>query len=222
MTTPLGVGLAPEGAQDPGSRAVRQRKTGAATGQRRAGLFPLHIEGISRAASAGLSRRQLARLQAEVESCAQALNWLHGEPTRPSPVRVAADTVKRARLQTLTQRRLELACGQWMSDRRALEPEECLSRLLKGRSPYGDSASATLASFSHSRLSLPDSVHGGPYVEDICDAEVSIMLSDFERHMLRPKAEVEVVQQLRGQVGCHTDPVLANDERLMRGLSAEP
>ena len=80
----------------------------------------------------------------------------------------------------LTQLQLERHAKPWIANAGALEPEEGLRALLRGRSPYGDHATpANLAPFNDSLVSLPSDVSYGPFVDGVCDARGSNALKDF-------------------------------------------
>jgi hypothetical protein len=217
-SVPLGAESGPSAAHAPGLRAEGTDMHGAERGHRRAGLFPVVTGPLSPECRDGLNRRQVRRLARDVQATADALNWLHGEPRRPPASRLDSDAQKCSRLQQLTQQRLESSCLRWMNDGSAFEPEEAFRSLLKGRSPYGEAGSASLAPFSDSRLSLPERVGDGPFVEDCCAEEVSILLKDFEHRMLRPREEVEAMARIRGTVGCHVDPVLRHNQKVYAKL----
>ena len=103
--------------------------------------------------------------------------------------------------------RLAIAAEQCVDAERALEPQEALRSLLRGRSPYGTAASSTLAPFSDSCSSVPADVHGSPSISDVCSAQVSNYLEGFASKMLRPALEVKAMDEAMGAAGVYTDPI---------------
>ena len=97
----------------PGPRPDAKFFIGTTHGQRRSGLFPLRRFSLGTTVKDGLTRKQTRRLQTDVDRCLGALNWLHGEQDRPTPVRLPVDQLKCDRLQQLSQHLLIAAMGNY-------------------------------------------------------------------------------------------------------------
>ena len=181
-------------------------------GVRHACLFPLVNRRISHESTSGLHARQRARLARDVAEVKWALNWMHGEYARPqarSPSN-AAGFEKASVLHGLTQRRFEDCCLQYLDVSRALEPEDAMVKLLKGRSVYSDAGpSANVAPFEYSSVSLPQATINGPLLRDILPAQVAKTLESFQESMLRTSEEVAAIKEAFGEPGVHHDPVFS-------------
>ena len=180
------------------------------TSHRYSGLFPVRTRLISERGRRGLDEAETKKLQYLVDRAARGLNFMHGELDRPVPVTEAGGTGKRHVLQKLTQRRLEESARSWISAVSALDAEESLRGLLKGRSVYDIGGCPNLASYSSARLKLPEGLDNSPYIEDVCSVPASNMLKDFVGNMLRPSAEARAIKESFPVIG-HVDPILRNN-----------
>ena len=62
-------------------------------------------------------------------------------------------------------------------------------------------------SYEYSRVSVPESVHDSPFLEEILDVEDCGLLKGYETRMLRsPEALASFLCEC-GELSCHTDPV---------------
>ena len=160
-----------------------------------------------------MNNKEFREVHTLVDDATSALNFLHGERSRPVATRAPAGSFKRKISQQLTQQHFQRSARRWVGCRGALEPQEALTGLLRGRSPYGAAQStANLASFS-SRLTLPADLASGPFVADTLDVHASNQLKCFTTEMLRPSAEYKAAASLHPVVG-YTDPILKSNRRI--------
>eukprot|EP00959_Pyramimonas_sp_CCMP1952_P132886 2778300-Pyramimonas_sp.AAC.1 len=60
---------------------------------------------------------------------------------------------------------------------------------------------------------MPSDLHDSPSLISTLPSEARKHLEDFEKLMLRPAQESELIQPHEGVPGCHTDPALQKDPR---------
>ena len=163
---------------------------------RRAALFPLANLRLSSEVCEGLNGSQRRRLQREVQRTQTALNWMHGEGWRPPALAPSTfgDAEKRHHLQQLSQRRIERCALAYLDSDRAVEPHAALAALMKGRSTYSKSGSASVASYEYGRVSLLKSVEGAPYLRELLPDAVANTLREFVPAQLRTPKEVSLRQ----------------------------
>ena len=84
------------------------------------------------------------------------------------------------------QQRVEEALLRWPCAVCAHDDATSFREMLKGRGGYSSSASqANLAPCEYSRVSVPESVHDSPILEEILDVEDCGLLKGYETRMLR-------------------------------------
>ncbi|CAK0841912.1 unnamed protein product, partial [Prorocentrum cordatum] len=186
----------------------------AAGGPRRACAFlplpPLRAAGLPPEVTGG-RRRLLLR---DIEAAIDALNWMHGSAYRPIPHRISSATERKILgLQADVRQRVVEAAARWSDVDSAVSGRGALARLLKGRSGYTPSLSCSVGSYEYSKVSLPGDLYNAPSLISMLPSEARIQLEDFEKHMLRPAQESELIRQFEGVPGCHTDPVLQKNPR---------
>ena len=140
---------------------------------------------------------------------------MHGGEHRPAPRQMSAATEKKILgLQAdVRQRVVEAAC-RWSDVDSAVGERGALARLLKGRSGYAPAPSCSVGSYEYSKVSLPSDLHDSPSLISMLPSEARKHLDDFEKLMLRPAQESELIQQYEGVPGCHVDPALQRSPRV--------
>ena len=98
-------------------------------------------------------------------------------------------------MQGLVQARVVEAVSNRCSDGHAIPSERsAFLELTKGRGFYGESANVNLAIFSSiSRVSLPSTLEGSPYLADVVPDCAAHHLESQEL-MLRPATEVDALE----------------------------
>ena len=86
-----------------------------------------------------------------------------------------------------------------------VDEHEALARLLKRRTCWAPGVSSTVGSYEYSRISLRNSVVDAP--------EARFFLEEFQSRMLLPPEVAAVIQEVRGEFGCHNDPRLLRSAR---------
>ena len=107
---------------------------------------------------------------------------------RPRPVHSSNGfpAQRTSELHFEAQQRVEEAVLRWPSAVCAPDDATSLREMLKGRGGYSSSASqANLAPHEYSRVSVPESVHDSPFLEEILDVEDCGLLKGYETRMLR-------------------------------------
>ena len=130
--------------------------------------------GTLRLSSDGLTEVQRRRLLPDANRACHALNWMHGEGHRPSPLVVSEDKIQCLRADV--QHRVIRAALQWIDADSAADEHEALARLLKGRTGHVSGVSFTVGSNEYSRVSLPDSVVDAPPLIEMLPAEAKVFL----------------------------------------------
>ena len=133
------------------------------------------------------------------KSC-RALNWMHGEETRPPalPSSVVASEDKNQRLRADVQQRVITAALRWVDADSAVDGHQALAKLQKGSTSYASGVSSNVGSYESSRVSLPDSVVDAPPLIDILPAKAHIFLEEFRSRMLLPEVAA-AIQEIRGE-----------------------
>lgn len=188
--------------------------------ERRFGLFPLPSAPLSSSVSSALSSRDRAQIRTLVDDAAQALNWMHGETYRPRTAagNRQAETRKGMALHTSVQQRLEERAQLLLIASSALALEDALRTILKGRSVYSTSAGTSTAPYQSTAVSMPASVEGSPFLEDILPPSERGVLVGYKEHMLRSKRDLEALREIEGVPNCYHDPVLASNRRKYIGF----
>ncbi|CAK0830267.1 unnamed protein product, partial [Prorocentrum cordatum] len=173
-------------------------------------LPPLSAVGIPAAAAGGGRRRLLRDINAAIE----ALSWMRGGDHRPAPRQMSASTEKKILgLQADVRQRVVEAASRWCDVDSAVSERWALARLLKGRSGYAPAPSCSVGSCEYSKVSMPSDLHGFPSLISMLPSEARKHLEDFEKLMLRPAQESEIIKQYEGVPGCHADLALQKDPR---------
>ena len=162
--------------------------------------------------SSGLTGGQRRRLLRDVHGACNALNWMHGEVTRPPalPPSLVASEDKNQCLRADVQQRVILAALRWVDADSAVDEHEALAKLLKGRTGYAPGVSSNVGSCEYSRVSLPDSVVDAPPLIDMLLAEARIFLEEFQSRMMLPPEVAAATQKIRGEPRC--SPYPSDDE----------
>ena len=172
-------------------------------------LFPLSSAGWCK------TRWERDRLQEAVG----ALNWMQGIHRRPVGEAGGARTqMKIGALHQEVREEILSHVRAWGAPPEEITPQTAFSELLRGRSPYGGETHATLAPFSHARLSVPSSVVDSPLLATLLPEAAKKQLEGFEKHMLRPLSEVAELDKELGKVVGYVDPALRASRRLYTGL----
>ena len=184
--------------------------------QRSEGIFPLpQLRDLPAWSSGGLTGGQRRRLLREVNGACCASNWMHGEEngpaTRPPSVVVRED--KNQCLRGDVRQRVILTALRWIDADSAVDENETFAKLLKGRTGYAPDVSSNIGSNENSRVSLPDSVVDAPPLIEMLPAEAQFFVEEFQSRMLLPPEVATVIQQVRGEPGCHHDPRLLRSAR---------
>ena len=129
---------------------------------------------MTESAAEQLSKKQRRRARRAVDEAVLAINWLHGVALRPRPVHSSNGFAAQRTLELHfeAQQRVEEAVLRWPSAVCAPDDATSLREMLKGRGGYCSSASqADLAPYEFQRVSMPESVHDSPFLEEILDVE---------------------------------------------------
>ncbi|CAK0869717.1 unnamed protein product, partial [Prorocentrum cordatum] len=116
-------------------------------------------------------------------------------------------------LQADVRQRVVEAASRWCGVDSAVGERGALARLLKGRSGHQPAPSCSVGSYEYSKVSMPNDLHDSPSLISMLPSEARKHLEDFEKLMLRPAQESELIQPHEGVPGCHTDPALQKDPR---------
>ena len=110
--------------------------------------------------SVGLTGGQRRRLLRDVNEACRALNWMHGEESRPTalPPSLVASEDRNNVFVPDVQQRVILAALRWLDADSAVDEHEALAKLLMGRTSRALGVSFNVGSYEHSRISLPDSL----------------------------------------------------------------
>ena len=101
-----------------------------------------------------------------------SLNWMHGKRGVKEPRQNPVTEERNRRLRGDVLHRGFEAVAEMDTMLCARPGEDCLCELLKGRSPYSQAGpSASIAPYEESRLSVPTSLIGTPFVEDLLSEE---------------------------------------------------
>ena len=167
-------------------------------------MCPLPLRGRPVRSSRGLTGGQRRRLLRDVNGACNALNWMHGEDSRSAarlPSLVATED-KNQCLRADVQQRVILAAVRWVDADNAVDEHEALAKLLKGRTGDAPGVSASLIPLWTRR-------------HEMLPAEARFLLEEFQSRMLLPPEVAAVIQDVRGEPGCHNDP------RLLRRILRE-
>ncbi|CAK0795513.1 unnamed protein product, partial [Prorocentrum cordatum] len=172
-------------------------------------------EKVETEAAAGEARgRRRRRLLRDINAAIEALSWMHGGDHRPAPRQMSASTEKKILgLQADVRQRVVEAASRWCDVDSAVSERGALARLLKGRSGYAPAPSCSVGSYEYSKVSMPSDLHDSPSLISMLPSEARKHLEDFEKLMLRPAQESELIKKCEGVPGCHTDPALQKDPR---------
>lgn len=189
-------------------------------GARHEGLFPLRQGPLVSNFVKDLTAHQRSVLRKDVARAIDGLNWMHGEFHRPPPLPAtsAADFEKVAFLHYQAQLRIEGLAFQAQKCESALTPQEALTHLLKGRTPYSELASSTVVAWQLSSVALPSSVHGSPFLDELLPKQVSNYLAAYEHEMIRPTAQVEATSEILGEPNSYMDERLKRSPNLYARL----
>ena len=144
--------------------------------------------------SGGLTSGQRRRLLRDVNRSRNALNWMHGEDSRPAarlPSLVACEDKNQCLLADV-QQSVILAAMRWVDADRAVDGHEALAKLLKGRTGYAPGVSSIVGSYEYSRVSLLDSVVHAPPLIEILLAEARLSLEEFQSRMLLVRQTMKI------------------------------
>ena len=148
------------------------------------------------------------RVRHAVNDCVSSLNYMALGPRWTEPV------VPRNEMQAAVVDRVARLTSEWALDAGSPKCQEALNTVLRGRGLYdGSSAAANLASFSMSRLSLPDSVADCPPLVQLLPEELRPLLKDGCSSMLLPRDEFVREIAAKPMVQPYVDPVLAHDSK---------
>ncbi|CAK0862525.1 unnamed protein product, partial [Prorocentrum cordatum] len=129
-------------------------------------------------------------------------------------LRMSASTEKKILgLQADVRQRVVEAASRWCDVDSAVGERGASARLLKGRSGSAPAPSCSAGSYEYSKVSMPSDLHDSPSLISMLPSEARGHLEDFEKLMLRPAQESELIQQYEGVPGCHADPALQGDPR---------
>ena len=188
-------------------------------GEYRAGassLSPLPLPKRLTESAAQLSKKQRRRARRAVDEAVLAVNGLHGVDHRPRPVHSSNGFAAQrpSELHFEAQQRVEEAVLQWTSAVCAPDGAKSHCEMLKGRGGYSSSASqANLAPYEYPRVSVPESVHDSPFLEEILDVEDCGHPKGYETRTLRSPEALASFLCESGEFSCHTDPVLKRNVR---------
>ena len=172
-------------------------------------------EEVDRVCGESTVKESAATCQA-VDEAVLAINWLHGVDHRPRLVYSSSGFAaqRTSELHFEAQQPVEEAVLRWPSAVCAPDDATSLREVLKGRGGYSSSASqANLAPYEYSRVSVPESAHDSPFLEEILDVEDCGLLKGCETRVLRtPEALAGFLCEC-GELSCHTDPVLKRNVR---------
>ncbi|CAE7411650.1 unnamed protein product [Symbiodinium sp. KB8] len=128
---------------------------------------------------------RLRKPEEDTNEAIQSLNWLAGAPLDRgvfSPSRLQQEALGHVKAACVAS--LELPEGVTSP----VTPEAAFRELLRGSSVY-EAAGSSLASFKLERISLPDSVHGCPEVENLLSGTDALQYLEDPERMLRPESE---------------------------------
>ena len=143
-----------------------------------------------------------------VNDCIDAINWFGGCVSSPATVDPSPEhTSFLANLRNDVNERLceERSFGE--------SEHEAISALLKGKaSVYSSDAACSvggLATFDLGRISLPESVHDCPYLEDVLQGEALKAIQGFSNYILNSEEEQKLVDASTKRPCLYMDPVLS-------------
>lgn len=157
---------------------------------------------LSRVCRQRWARRR--REEQRVQRCFKSLNWMAGaESTYGAPT---------CRLHEEVVEHVRRCVGKRPEPKAYPTPEEAARALLRARAEYEpDAGVLSVTPYQADLLSLPESVHGATYADELGCKEVSDLLARFEQCQLRSQEELAEVA-----VGTRTpymDRVLAEKPR---------
>ena len=104
------------------------------------------------------------------------------------------------------QQRVILAAMRWVDADMAVDEQEALAKLLKGRTGYAPGVSSNVGSYEYSRVSLLGSVVDAPPLIKVLPAAAKFFLEGSQSRMLPPPEVDAVFLEARGEPGCHNNP----------------
>lgn len=201
MTLPI------EGASGPSG----SRRWKGSSGMKGASFLPLPlVSSVPPEWRMMLSGGQRRRLLRDANAAIAALNWMHGDGRRSDvayPLSAKTEG-KILRLQHDVLQRVFHHSLRWVDIDSAVNRDEALAKLLKGRAGYAPAGSTNIGSYEYSRVSLPEDVADAPALIDTLPAEARHFLEEFSDRMLLPESEAFCIREAVGVPGCHTDPKL--------------
>ena len=106
------------------------------------------------------------------------------------------------------QHRVILAGLRWVVADSAVNDDEALAKLPKGRTGYAPGVSSNVGSYENSRVSLRDSVVDAPPLFEMLPAEAKFFLEEFQSGMSSPSEVAAVIEEVEEEPGCRNDPRL--------------
>ena len=110
---------------------------------------------------------------------------------------------------------MQTAAISWVVGAPVVQPQEALSKILRGRSVYGvdQPAQAGMVKLNTGLLSVPDSTAGSPSILEVSAPGESSILLGFEQRMLRTPEEFREINGQIGEPKYYVDPSLRSARR---------